>query len=117
MCSSHSSANLMFDNIILLNFQMNKTQNKACYVVCLFVCFSSIATVISTVDDTIAKMFRHILGSRILHSLSVVFCSVEAKASHAERGRGALSRPRPCVPTVHMALGMLWPQIEFGQLI
>lgn len=78
--------------------------------------FFPIATVIGTVDESIAKMCRHRVGSRISHSLGGGFGSIQAEASHAERGRAGLSQPRLHALTVHVALGMLWPQNEFGQL-
>lgn len=67
----------MFANIMLLTFQMYKNEEGKAEKKHDFLPHPpAIATVIATVDKSIAKMFRHILGSRILYSLSVVFCSI-----------------------------------------
>lgn len=116
----------MYKNEVEKKGKIKKSFGSACRVLgvfqFLFVCLSDcgfffpITTITAAVDECTAKMCRHTVGSRMSQSHSGVFHSTQAEVSRAERGRAGLSQPRAHVLTVHVALGMLWPQNEFGQL-
>lgn len=110
MYSSNCCAILVFASIIPRNFQIFKIEGRKPEKKHVFFFPSSNCN--QHCGYVYSEMLRHILTRRIFYSLRVVQLGLKSAMQ-----KGAFSQPRPQVPTVHMALGMLWPQNELDQLV
>lgn len=127
-------AAVMFANITLLKFWMYKNEAEknrekkrlglACTVlgffsVCLFVVFFPITTISAAVDESVAKMCRQWEAESHRAMGGFQFSSGWSEPCRKRKSWLVSANSaglRPHVLTVHVALGMLWLQNEFGQL-